>query len=90
MLTIIFEIAPLAKIFLKNAYFLEIFNENLPLFTFLVENTFARRRILDRQKILVKKNQIFVKKTLSFLKIQKTTKNFHGCEKSRTASLHHL
>ena len=44
MLTIISEIAPQAKIFLKNAYFLEIFNENLPLFTFLVENTFARRR----------------------------------------------
>ena len=49
-----------------------------------------KNQILDRQKILVKKNQIFVKKTLSFLKIQKTTKNFHGCEKSRTASLHHL
>ena len=38
------EIAPQAKIFLKNAYFLEIFNENLTLFTFLGENTFARRR----------------------------------------------
>ena len=44
MLTIIFEIAPQTKIFLKNAYFSEIFNENLPLFTFLGENTFARRR----------------------------------------------
>ena len=42
--TIIYEIAPQAKIILKNAYFLEIFNENLPLFTFLGENTFARRR----------------------------------------------
>ena len=44
MLTIISEIAPQAKIFLKNAYFLEIFNENLTLFTFLGKNTFARRR----------------------------------------------
>ena len=35
MLIIISEIAPPAKIFLKNAYFLEIFNENLTLFTFL-------------------------------------------------------
>ena len=47
MLTIIFEIAPQAKIFLKNVYFLEIFNKILPLFTISEEKYFGTRENFD-------------------------------------------